>query len=374
MYHLRLLGIVIVFGAAMVRADDAKSSITKREFGRMPNGDIVEIYSLTNGGITVKVITLGGIITEIHAPDRNGTHDDVVLGFYKLDGYLKGHPYFGCITGRYCNRIAQGKFVLEGKEYQLAKNNGPHHLHGGNVGFDKVIWNPKEIRRDDSVGIELTRRSPDGEEGYPGNLDVTVRYLVTGTSELVIEYEATTDKATPLNLTNHTYFNLGGIRGGSILHHELMLNASSITPTDETLIPTGKIQPVKGTPFDFTEFKAIGKEIDKVGGNPSGYDVNYVINRQEGPGIPLAAKVRDPKTGRTLEVYTTEPGIQLYTGNFLDGTIVGKGNVSYQKHFGFCLETQHFPDSPNHPDFPSTILRPGHKFQSTTIYKFGTTK
>jgi aldose 1-epimerase len=264
--------------------------------------------------------------------------------------------------------------VLEGIEYQLAKNNGPHHLHGGNVGFDKVLWRAKELKRDNGVGIELTRRSPDGEEGYPGNLDVAVRYVVTPEGELVIEYEATTDKATPVNLTNHTYFNLGGIRGGSVLDHELMLNAASITPTDETLIPTGKIQPVKGTPFDFTEFKPIGKDIDKVGGNPSGYDVNYVINRQDGPGLPLAAKVRHPKTGRTLEIYTTEPGVQLYTGNFLDGTITGKGGVAYQKHFGFCLETQHFPDSPNHPDFPTTILKPGQTFQSKTVYRFGVMK
>jgi aldose 1-epimerase len=358
----------------MGRADDPKTPITRHPFGQMPNGDVVERFTLNHGGITVRVITLGGIITEIHTPDRAGQRDDIVLGFDSLDGYLKGHPYFGCITGRYCNRIAQGRFVLEGIEYQLAKNNGPHHLHGGNVGFDKVLWRAKELKRDNGVGIELTRRSPDGEEGYPGNLDVAVRYVVTPEGELVIEYEATTDKATPVNLTNHTYFNLGGIRGGSVLDHELMLNAASITPTDETLIPTGKIQPVKGTPFDFTEFKPIGKDIDKVGGNPSGYDVNYVINRQDGPGLPLAAKVRHPKTGRTLEIYTTEPGVQLYTGNFLDGTITGKGGVAYQKHFGFCLETQHFPDSPNHPDFPTTILKPGQTFQSKTVYRFGVMK
>lgn len=367
-----LLGFVILVGASLVRAEDAKSHIKKKEFGKMPDGQTVYEYTLSRGGITVKVITLGGIITAIHAPDRDGKIDDVVLGFDSLEGYLKGHPYFGCITGRVCNRIAHGKFTLEGKEYQLAKNNGPHHLHGGNVGFDKVLWQAKEIQRESAVGLELTRRSPDGEEGYPGNLDVIVRYLVTDQSELVIEYEATTDKTTHVNLTNHAYFNLGGIKGGSILGHELQLNASSITPTDESLIPTGKIEPVKGTPFDFTEFKPIGRDIARVGGNPSGYDVNYVINRHEGPGLPLAAKVRDPKTGRTLEVYTTEPGVQLYTGNFLDGSIVGKGGVAYQKHFGFCLETQHFPDSPNQPDFPSTVLKPGQRYRSTTVYRFGT--
>lgn len=367
-----LLGFVILVGASLVRADDPKSHIEKKEFGKMPDGQIVHEYSLSRGGITVKVITLGGIVTAIHAPDRDGKIDDVVLGFDHLDGYLKGHPYFGCITGRVCNRIAHGKFTLEGKEYQLAKNNGPHHLHGGNIGFDKVLWQAKEIQRENGVGLELTRRSPDGEEGYPGNLDVIVRYLVTDQAELVIEYEATTDKTTHVNLTNHTYFNLGGIKGGSILGHELQLNAASITPTDESLIPTGKIEPVKGTPFDFTEFKPIGRDIGQVGGNPSGYDVNYVINRHEGPGLPLAAKVRDPKTGRTLDVYTTEPGVQLYTGNFLDGSIVGKGGVAYQKHFGFCLETQHFPDSPNQPDFPSTVLKPGQRYRSTTVYRFGT--
>lgn len=364
-------GIVILVGATMVRADEPKSQIQKKEFGKMPDGQTVHEFTVTRGGITVKVITLGGIITAIHTPDRHGQTDDIVLGFEHLEGYLKGHPYFGCITGRYCNRIARGRFTLGDKEYQLAKNNGPHHLHGGNVGFDKVLWQAKEIQRDHAIGLELSRLSPDGEEGYPGNLDVTVRYLLTDHAELVIEYEATTDKTTHVNLTNHTYFNLGGIKGGSILDHELLLNAASITPTDDTLIPTGKIQPVKGTPFDFTDFKPIGRDIAKVGGNPNGYDVNYVINRHDGPGLPLAAKVRDPKTGRTLEVYTTEPGVQLYTGNFLDGSIVGKGGVAYQKHFGFCLETQHFPDSPNQPDFPTTVLKPGQRYQSKTVYKFG---
>jgi aldose 1-epimerase len=367
--------IVLALGASILGAACAQDrpSITKKEFGKMPDGTVIEQYTLKAGGATMKVITLGGIITELSVPDKTGKVDDVVLGFDNLEGYLKGHPYFGAITGRYANRIAKGKFTLDGKEYTLATNNGKNHLHGGKVGFDKVVWKAAEVKSDHTAGLELTRRSPDGEEGYPGNLDVLVRYTLTDKHELVIDYEATTDKATPINLTNHTYFNLAGIKGGDILGHELMLNAENITPTDDTLITTGKIAPATGTPFDFRSFKAIGKDIAKAGGDPIGYDLNYVINRKDS-NLVSTAWVREPRTGRTLEVYTTEPGIQFYTGNFLDGTITGKGGVVYKKHFGFCLETQHYPDSPNKPDWPSTILRPGKQYRSTTMYRFGVDK
>jgi aldose 1-epimerase len=348
-----------------------KPTIEKKEFGKMPDGTVIDQYTLTAGKTTIKVITLGGIITEIHTPDKTGKVDDIVLGFDNLDGYLKGHPYFGAITGRYANRIAKGKFTLEGKDYTLATNNGANHLHGGKVGFDKVVWKAAEVKSDHTAGLELTRKSPDGEEGYPGNLDVLVRYTLTDKGELVIDYEATTDKATPINLTNHTYFNLAGIKGGDILGHEVWLNADKYTPADDTLITTGKIEPVKGTPFDFTHAKAIGKDIAEAKGDPSGYDLNYVLQRPQGNDLVMAARVREPKSGRVLEVFTTEPGIQFYSGNFLDGTNVGKGGVAYKKHFGFCLETQHYPDSPNKPEWPTTILRPGQQYKTTTIYKFG---
>jgi aldose 1-epimerase len=350
-----------------------KPSIQKKEFGKMPDGTVVEQYTLKAGPATMKVITLGGIITELHVPDKTGKIDDVVLGFDNLDGYLKGHPYFGAITGRYANRIAKGKFSIDGKDYTLATNNGPNHLHGGKVGFDKVLWKAAEVKSDHTAGLELTRRSPDGEEGYPGNLDVLVRYTLTDKGELVIDYEATTDKPTPVNLTNHTYFNLAGIKGGEILGHELMINGDQYTPADGTLITTGKIEPVAGTPFDFRAFKPISKDIAKAGGDPNGYDLNYVLSRKT-KDLSSAAWVREPKSGRTLEVYTTEPGIQFYSGNFLDGTNIGKGDVTYKKHFGFCLETQHYPDSPNKSDWPTTILRPGQQYKTTTIYKFGVEK
>jgi aldose 1-epimerase len=365
------LAVAITVTAAGGLWADETGNIEKKEFGKMPDGTTIDQYTLTNAGITMKVITYGGIITELDVPDKNGKIDNIVLGFDNLEGYLKGHPYFGAITGRYCNRIAKGKFTLDGKEYALATNNGPNHLHGGMIGFDKVVWKAKEIKGDGFVGLELTRRSPDGEEGYPGNLDVTVRYKLTDKKELKIEYEATTDKATPLNITNHSYFNLGGRHGGDILGHELWLNAKTYTPTDETMIPTGKIDPVQGTPYDFTSFKVIGKEIGEIKGDPGGYDMNFVLERKPNEKMTHAATVRDPKSGREIEVFTSEPGIQFYTGNFLDGTLTGKGGVVYKKHAALCLETDHFPDSPNHDNFPSTILKPGNKYESTTIYRFG---
>ncbi len=355
-----------------------KASITKQDFGKMPDGTTIEMYVLTNAkGMTAKIITYGGIITELHVPDKNGKLDDVVLGFETLDPYLKGHPFFGCITGRYANRIAKGKFTLDGKEYNLATNNGPNHLHGGEKGFDKKVWKAETVDLAYGVALRLRYRSPDGEEGYPGNLDVTVTYTL-GPANLFIEYEAKTDKATPINLTNHSYFNLSGAKSGkTILDHELWLNAGNITPTDATLIPTGEIKSVAGTPYDFRKACAIGTRIDQLPPEPAkklpgGYDINYVIEPSERSdrALQLIAKVREPKTGRIMEVRTTEPGVQLYTGNFLDGTVKGKGGVAYQKHAGFCLETQHYPDSPNQPKFPSTILKPGQTYKSTTVYNF----
>jgi aldose 1-epimerase len=345
-------------------------SVEKMPFGKMPDGTPVDLYVLNNGqGMTVKVISYGGIITELDVPDRDGKPGNVVLGFDDLKGYLAGHPYFGAIVGRVANRIAKGKFTLNDKEYTLATNNGPNHLHGGKKGFDKVVWTAEPIQKAGVVGVQLTYRSPDGEEGYPGNLTTTVIYKVTDRNELRIDYTATTDKATPVNLSNHTYFNLAGAKAGDILGHELMLAADQYTPVDDTLIPTGKIAPVKGTPLDFTTPTKIGARIDQLKGDPVGYDHNFVL-RGDGKGLHLAAKVYEPKTGRRMEMFTTEPGVQFYTGNFLDGTLTGSGGVVYRKHQGFCLEAQHFPDSVHHANFPSIILRPGQTYTQTTVYKF----
>lgn len=365
--------------AGFVYADEkGKPVIETVEIGKTADGQTVQEFTLKNAnGMVVKIITYGGIITELHVPDKNGKFDDVVLGFENLKGYLDGHPYFGSIVGRVCNRIAKGKFTLDGKEYKLATNNGPNHLHGGNKGFDKKVWKVAGSGATDdhkSLFVKLTYNSPDGEEGYPGALDVAVTYTVPFDKNTIkIDYQATTDKLTVVNLTNHSYFNLGGIRGGDILGHELELMADKYTPTDDTLIPTGKIEPVAGTPYDFTKPKAMGKDIGELKGDPSGYDLNYVLRPSE-VKLRLAARVTEPRTGRVMEVRTTEPGIQFYTGNFLDGSNKGKGGVVYKKHYAFCLETQHFPDSPNHPDFPSIALKPGAEFQSTTEYSFSTVK
>ncbi|MGB9601600.1 MAG: aldose epimerase family protein [Limisphaerales bacterium] len=351
-----------------------RAEIQKISFGQTEEGKNVEQYVLKNNkGMTVKIITYGGIITELLVPDRNGKFNDVVLGFDDLRGYLKGHPYFGAIVGRVANRIAGGKFKLGDKEYTLAKNNGPNHLHGGIKGFDKVVWDAEPIYRSDGVGVKLSYLSPDGEEGYPGNLSVTVVYLLSNDNELKIEYKATTDKETIVNLSNHSYFNLLGAENGLILDHELFINANYYTPVDDTLIPTGEIKPVEGTPLDFRKPTKIGTRIEqvKVGDNPSGYDHNYVLNGG-GVKLDLAAQVYEPTSGRFMEVYTTEPGVQFYSGNFLDSTLTGKKGVVYKKHHGFCLETQHFPDSINHPNFPSVMLKPGQMYTQTTIYKFST--
>jgi aldose 1-epimerase len=302
-------------------------------------------------------------------PDRDGKTADVVLGFDDLKGYLAGHPYFGATVGRVANRVAGGKFSLGGKDYTLAVNNGPNSLHGGTKGFDKVVWAAKPIERPDGPAVEFSYTSRDGEEGYPGTLAVVVTYTLTDDNALKIEYKATTDKPTPVNLTNHSYFNLAGPASGTILGHELMLAADKYTPGDATMIPTGEIAPVTGTPLDFTAMTPIGARISQIPGEPGGYDHNFVI-KADGKSPALAARVHEPKTGRVMEVFTTEPGVQLYTSNFLDGTLKGKGGVVYKKNQAFCLETQHYPDSVHHANFPSTILEPGKTYTQTTIYKF----
>lgn len=349
-------------------------NLQQQKFGTLPEGTQVDLYTLENDhGVVATITTYGGIVVSLMVPDQHGKFDDVVLGFETLDGYLAGHPYFGAIIGRYGNRIAKGKFVLNGLEYTLAQNERENHLHGGLKAFDKVIWQSSEFKNDDGVGLKLTYLSKDGEEGYPGNLDVTVIYTLTNNNALKIEYSAASDKDTVVNLTHHSYFNLlGAMSGKDILEHEMMLNADCFTPVNQELIPTGELQSVKGTPMDFTQPIAIGTRLHDeyeqlaIAG---GYDHNWVLNRQDDSSI-LAARVYESATGRVMEVHTTEPGIQFYTGNFLDGSITGKGNVVYQKHAGFCLETQHFPDSPNQPAFPSTVLKPGEKYTQTTVYTF----
>jgi aldose 1-epimerase len=341
--------------------------IAKSKFGDLPDGSPVELFTLSAGNLSCKIINYGGIITELHAPDKNGKPGDVVLGFANLQQYLGSHPYFGAIVGRYANRIAKGKFTLDGKTYSLAINNGPNHLHGGLKGFDKVVWKALEVESKDGPALKLSYTSPDGEENYPGTLRITVVYTLTEKNEVRIDYEAVTDKATPINLTNHSYFNLAG-GGANILGHELMLTAKNFTPTDDTLIPTGEIKSVKGTPLDFTEPKAIGRDIGKLLDQPHrGYDHNFVLDN--GGKVALAARVVEPNSGRVMEVLTDQPGVQLYTANFLEDTR-GKGGVMYGRNGGFCLETQHFPDSVNHPNFPSAILRPGEEYRTTTIYRF----
>jgi aldose 1-epimerase len=341
----------------------------------MPDGQPIEVFTLTNArGVEVRAITYGGIITSIKVPDRAGRMADIVLGFDSIEGYFKDHPYFGAIIGRYGNRIAKGQFELDGRTYTLARNNGPNHLHGGVKGFDKVLWAGEPMTG--TTGVVFSRTSPDGEEGYPGNLAVRVSYTLTNMNELVVDYLATTDKSTPVNLTQHTYFNLTGDGAADILGHELTINADRFTPVDDTLIPTGELAPVEGTPFDFRKATAIGARINGAGAqlaNGKGYDHNWVLNRS-GTGLSLAARVVEPTSGRTLEVRTQEPGLQFYAGNFLDGTITGKAGHVYKRRTGFCLETQHYPDSPNQPNFPSTILKPGQEYRTTTVFTFGVSK
>ena len=351
-----------------------KPVLEKRAFGKTPDGTSVDLYVLTNtNGVQAKVITYGGIVTELHVPDRDGKFADVVLGFDDLKGYLGGHPYFGAIVGRYANRIAGAQFTLDGKTYKLAANNGKNSLHGGKKGFDKVVWKAEPANVDDGVGVLLRYTSPDGEEGYPGTLKTAVRYTLTNDNALRIDYEAATDKATPVNLSNHSYFNLGGHASGDVLGHVLMIAADKYTPVDANLIPTGEIKPVAGTPLDFRKPKPIGRDIGELKGDPGGYDHNFVLNGGDKKPF-LAARAFEPKSGRLMEMFTTEPGVQFYTGNFLNGQEKGKGGTVYRKHAGFCLEAQHFPDSVHHANFPSVTLKPGETYKQTTIYRFSTAK
>lgn len=342
----------------------AKAGISKADWGGYDSSKVY-LYTLTNSkGTEVKITNYGGIVTSFVTADKAGNKSNIVLGFDSLGGYLQKPPYFGALVGRYGNRISDGKFTLDGKEYKLAANNGKNALHGGLKGFDKVVWT-STVMNDTVPELMLTYLSKDGEEGYPGNLKVMVHYTLTEADELKIEYSATTDKATPVNLTNHSYFNLSGDVSNTILHHSLMIAADNYTPVDTTLIPTGEIKAVKGTPFDFTSTKLIGKEIDSVEG---GYDHNFVLNSKDG-SLQKVAVLSDSMSGRSLEVYTTEPGLQFYTGNFLDGTFKNRDGKVINKHAALCMETQHFPDSPNKPNFPSTILQPGQEYHTTTIYK-----
>jgi aldose 1-epimerase len=358
-------------------ASAATATVTSASFGKLPDGRETTLYSLTNtNGIKADITNYGAIIVRLFVPDRQGRLDDVVLGYNRVEDYVKASPYFGAIVGRYGNRIAHGKFTLDGRTHTLATNNAPGdipcHLHGGKVGFDKVLWTAEPLIVNNIPGLKLRYLSQDGEEGYPGNLDVTVHYWLGNDNSLKIEYLATTDQPTPVNLTQHSYFNLKGEGHGDILGHILMIKASKTTPVDIGLIPTGQFAAVAGTPFDFTTPHAIGARVNavdeqlKFGG---GYDHNWVLDHQTGQ-LALAATVSEPTTGRFMEVWTEEPGLQFYCGNFLDGSNLGKRGQPYQHRHGFCLETQHYPDSPNQPNFPSTILRPGQKYQTTTVYKF----
>jgi len=346
---------------------DTDMNPAREKYGTLPDGTEVDLYTLSNAhGMRVKIITYGAMITSVEVPDRDGKPANVTLFRDSLEDYLAGHPYFGCVVGRYANRIAKGKFTLEGQEYTLATNNDENHLHGGEKGFDKYVWKAQPIKTDGIVGVTMTHVSPDGDEGYPGELTAAVAYTLTDENELRMAYTATTTKPTVVNLTNHAYWNLAGAGSGKILDHLMMLGADEYLPVDEGLIPTGERKPVEGTPMDFREPQPIGSRIDQVEG---GYDHCYVLNKQPDEEMSLAARVVEPESGRVMEIYTTQPGIQFYTGNFLDGTVSG-GGVDYQKHDGFCLETQHFPDSPNKPDFPSTVLKPGETYEQVTIHRF----
>jgi aldose 1-epimerase len=343
--------------------------VSRTAFGRTGEGAAVDLYTLENRkGMLVRIMTYGATVTEIRVPDRDGRAGNVVLGFDNLAQYLAGCPYFGATVGRVANRIARGTFTLDGIEYRLAINNGPNHLHGGLKGFDKVLWSATPLAGAPEPSVRFTYYSRDGEENYPGSLTCAVTFTLTDNNGLKIEYIASTDKATPVNLTNHSYFNLAGPGTGTILDHVLMIAADRYTPVDDTLIPTGELAPVKGTPMDFTQPAAIGSRFNQVKG---GYDYNYVLNSGGSPAPVLAARVSESRGGRVLEVLTTEPGLQFYSGNFLDGTLRGNGGV-YGKNYGFSLEAQHFPDSVNHPAFPSIVLRPGQEYRQVTVYRFST--
>jgi aldose 1-epimerase len=371
--QLKIFFLISTFGFLLTANINAmaKPEIKKQPFGKTADQEAVDLYTLTNAnGVEVTIMTYGGTVVSLKVPDRTGKLTDVVLGYESLEGYLKNSPYFGCIVGRYGNRIAKGAFSLNGHQYTLPKNDGENTLHGGIKAFDKVVWKASEVQSKTGVGLSLGYTSKDGEEGFPGNLSVSIVYTLTNKNELKIDYSATTDKTTVINLTHHSYFNLAG--EGSILNHEMMINADRFTPVDSGLIPTGELRSVKGGPLDFTKPARIGARIDEQNEQlvlGRGYDHNWVLNNNTGR-LAIAARAYEPASGRVMEVYTTEPGLQFYTGNFLDGSITGKGGQVYNKRYGFCLETQHFPDSPNKQSFPSTVLKPGRTYRSTTVYKF----
>jgi len=367
-----ILLILCLIAIYLPACEEGKSSLAiKKETFGTADGQQIYLYTLTNANsVKAKIINYGAILFSLELPDRDGKVEDVTLGYAVLDGYVKNKKYFGATIGRYANRIARGRFKLNGTEYKLATNNGENHLHGGVKGFNKVVWKSESIKTKDAVGVRLTYLSPDGEEGYPGNLISTVVYTLTNNNELRVDYEAETDKPTPVNLTHHSFWNLIGNAKRDILEHELMLNADHFLPVDNGLIPTGEIKSVKDSPMDFTGSMPIGSRINQVKG---GYDHNYILNREtHGEELILAARVYEPTSGRVMEIYTTEPGIQFYSGNFFDGTITGKYGKVYNKHYAFCLETQHFPDSPNKADFPPTILNPEQKYTHVCVHKFYT--
>jgi aldose 1-epimerase len=355
-----------------------RPSVARARYGVMPSGEPVDAFVLTSAaGFTMQCITVGATITSLLVPDRHGDLGDVVLGHDALEGYLAASPYFGAVVGRHANRIAFGRFVLDGEPHQLTVNDGPHHLHGGVRGFDKVLWEAEALEEPHAVGVRFAYRSPDGEEGYPGALAAAVEYRLTAAGELRIDYRATTSRATPVNLTQHSYWNLCGAGAADILDHELTIHADEFTPVDATLIPLGEHRAVAGSAFDFRAPRRVGARIDDVDEQlrrAGGYDHNFVLRRTGSGGVQSAARLHDPRSGRTVDLATTEPGLQLYSGNFLDGSIRGKGGRPYAHRGGLCLETQHFPDSPNHPDFPSTILRPGMTHSSRTVLAFSTTR
>ena len=365
--------VAVCFTGCALMSHSPQGTITESAFGKLPDGTPVELYTLRNShGMEATIMTYGGIVTSLKVPDKHGQFSDVVLGYDNLDGYLKSTPYFGALIGRYGNRIAKGKFSLDGVEYTLATNNIPNALHGGLKGFDKVVWTARPLPTANGPSLILTYVSRNGEEGYPGDLLVTAVYSVTENNALKVEFTATTDRNTVVNLTHHSYFNLRG--SGDVLDHVVYINADKTTPVDSTLIPTGELRSVAGTPFDFRTPATIGARIGNTNDEQivfgGGYDHNWVLNKQSND-VSLAASIYEPVTGRTMEVWTTAPGVQFYSGNFLDGTITGKGGKVYQFRNGFCFEPQHFPDSPNHPEFPTTELKPGETYENTIIYKFG---
>lgn len=370
---VRMLLVTLVIGlaneneTASYAIEEGAMKVESQVFGTMPDGNPVALYTLDNGhGLVVRAMSLGATLAAVEFADKEGKRENVTLYLETLDDYLRGHPCFGSVCGRYANRIAKGQFQLDGVTYQLATNNGPNHLHGGKVGFHQRLWDHRPVKGDNFVGVEFSRVSPDGEENYPGTLNVSVTYRVTPDNRLEMEYVATTDKATVVNLTNHAYWNLAGAGVGTILDHILQINADSYLPVDATLIPLGPPSPVAGTAFDFRQPKPIGRDIAETKG---GYDHCFVLNKQTPGELSFCASLKDPKTGRAMDVYTTQPGVQIYTANGLNGRLGAHGR-SYPQFGAVCLETQHFPDSPNHPEYPSTVLRPGETFRQLTVHHF----